>query len=400
MDEDWASDGDEDGDLVDTSNLPPIPQVEVAVSTSSVSEPSPPPNAWNNESGDVRLATRLGAGYNQPPPNNQSISGKFRNGSALRRDNIPRSAPPVSSARNNSNNNPGRAFAGSGRSSSWGAPANDEVTYYVTNLPQTNENEITSFFANHGINTISVRISRHADSGNFRAAFVTVNQSQCEQGLALDGTMYGSRTMHIKIDGADRDNRRNGRDRGGFNTVSYGGAFGKDRRGFEDSGNTGTRNWSSSNNMNRNSNNQGSDGNSDRRFRNDRDTTRPNRSMGRGRDQLPKDSTIPTEPVPSGRKKLQLKPRTKPLPVLEVDQRAIDPPRSTGVGSSSFPVPKKPESAEKKIPEDNEKWEMAKDTGASRAPVPRQNSGKKEDDSKRPVLLNTFAALEINDTDS
>lgn len=399
MDEDWASDGDDDGDLVDTSNLPPIPEVEVAVSTSSVSEPSPPPNAWKNQSGDVRLATRLGAGQNQTPSQIQPTANKFRNGPPPRRDNIPRSAPPPSGARNNSTNNPGRAFSNVGRSSSWGASGNNEVTYYVTNLPQTNENDIASFFADHGINTISVRITRHADSGNFKAAFVTVNQSQCQQGLDLDGTMFGSRTMHIKIDGVDRDNRRNGRDRGGFNSVSYGGAFGRDRRGFEDSGNTGTRNWSSSNNGNRISNNQGSDGPSDRRFRNDRDGTRPNRGTGGGRDQLPKDSTIPTGPVPSGRKKLQLKPRTKPPPVLEVDQRAIDPPRSTGVGSSSFPVPKKTGS-EKKMPEDTEEWEMAKDTGAPRAPVPRQNGGKKEDDSKRPVLLNTFAALEINDTDS
>lgn len=38
------------------------------------------------------------------------------------------------------------------------------------------------------------------------------------------------------------------------------------------------------------------------------------------------DPTIPQDPPPEGRKKLQLKPRTKPIPAFEVDSRAIDAP--------------------------------------------------------------------------
>lgn len=130
------------------------------------------------------------------------------------------------------------------------------------------------------------------------------------------------------------------------------------------------------------------------------------------------DPTIPTGPPPAGRKKLVLKPRTKPPPVLEVDTRAIDGPLRSGAGAT--PPPTVPSGGRGDAAERTgkvgtfgarrtgsagrgEKWTVGKESVPGKiAPgkiVPAQAAAKKEDDSKRPVLLNTFAALEVNDTD-
>lgn len=419
-DDDWASDGQEESGLGDLSA---IPEVKVPLNRAEPEEASkkkavPPQNAWTkpNQSGDVR-APQQPVRQAQPPPR------------SLPRRDIPFSNPGARTperADRNSAAQDARNNIRSSSSTSFGRP----LVLYVTNLPfSTNELEIAAFFAEQGVPNAEVRLTRHNDSGNIKAAFVTVRSDLRNEGLAVDGKNFGSRTMHVKVEGTDgnrrgnRDRERPDRERSGYTAAqSYGGAFGgRDRRSAEDS-NQGSA-WGPSTPGNR--------------MQSSFEPAADRRSgdySGRVRDApLANDPTIPTGPTPTGRKKLQLKPRTKPLPVLDVDPRAIDPPSKpssaapastaqrsdTNNGSGGVrpfargsqrakkaPNPqdsttsrqdastiKDKDGAKPETADTSEGWESAKDTAAPRNLGPGQTSSKKDDGSNRPMFGNAFAAL-------
>lgn len=321
------------------------------------------------------------------------------------------------------------------------------ATLYVTHLPfGTHEGEIAAFFGNCGVTPADVRITRHSDTGNVKAAFVTTRGDiNRDAALAMDGAKLSGRSVHVKIDGAGRggggQRERSGygfgsRDRRGDELLSAGGAGGHRETG-----------WSSGGWVDR-SGPGGFDGGA----RGDKVREgwtgaggRGGAGSGKGPAEQREDPTIPTGPPPAGRKKLVLKPRTKPPPVLEVDTRAIDGVKPSAPVVASQPKdgvdkrsvankfatrqhsgPKKtpvsaqsetwtsakdgataqPKGEEWSTPRDGaprvqaEKWSNTKDGPAARMSGQTQSANKKEDETKkRPILLNTFAALEVNDSD-
>lgn len=457
MDDDWASEGDEGQGLGDFAipeiSVPdPPPKPPQSPATPPVPPPSaaptlPVPNAWAsaNSSSDARLATRLrnAANIRAAPPsaaaatagvaNHRPASSVPVSQSDPRRWPLPtpndtRSArpvpslphmpspqssvavpPPPSSQQQQPQQQQQRTLPMSlpqGASPQRGASAVSVL--YVTHLPaEVTEHDVAGFFARCGVSVPDVRITRHSDTGNVKAAFVTVRgEANWEMALALDGAKLMGKSLYVKIDGADRRGATQ-RDRGyGF--------------GGRDRAETGRAEgmWGERPNSS-------FDGGSERRDA---------RSKGRGRSfgEQREDPTIPTGPPPAGRKKLMLKPRTKPLPVLEVDKRAIDGPKSSGGVTSSlgndgngrgedFERETRPMSLGRRTggggrgggPASGEKWStLSREGGSQKGSVTKSSAGKgsvgkgkewvnkKDDDNKnRPVLLNAFAALEVNDTD-
>lgn len=432
MDDDWASEGEGGQGLGDFA----IPEVSVPEPPSkpaqSPSNPAPPPapapsppvvNAWApaNSSGDVRLATRLrnAANLRSPAP-----SG------APHLDPRARAPPPVDTRRARPVPNmpqivpsqhsvpvppqhpiqvpPQHSMPVPSQHGAYQQGGGSAVSVlYVTHLPaEVREHDVAGFFARCGVSMPDVRIIRHSDTGNVKAAFVTVRgEANREMALGLDGIKLMGRAVYVKIDGADRRNAVP-RDRG----LGFGG---RDRAEVA----KGDGMWGERSNV-------PYDGGNDRR---------EVRSKGRGRNsgEQREDPTIPTGPTPAGRKKLMLKPRTKPMPVLEVDTRAIDGVKSSGgLASSGSSTGGGDAQVEKGVgpmssgrrsgaigkeggPASAEKWStLSKEGGGQRGSVGKGPIGrnpvskgkewanKKEDDNKnRPVLLNAFAALEVNDTD-
>lgn len=388
MDDDWASDGDEEAGLGDISA---IPEVKIPEQTRKPVQPPlrsiPPVNAWavrppNDGHDAIRHPTRLPK---------QGLTPR-----QSRRDN---NKPSLSGSFERTERPNSRINSASGSSR--------PVTLYVTNLPfDANESTITAFFESHGVRFANVRITRYSDTGNIKAAFVPLLPEQnVEHALSVDGRSLGSRKIHVKIDGTDGSRRR---DRpGSLGSVSYGGSFGGRERREKSTNSWGAGSWSDRPSASVDA--------LDRRMSDRKDEGRRDSS------QIP-DPSIPTGPPPAGRKKLQLKPRTKPLPVLDIDKRAIDPPTTP---ASAPPVSGREENGSRRLsnldsekgtkPSKNplvrgqqspgsgaadESWTAAKETGVTRLSSLNPSSNKKEDDSKRPVLLNAFAALQVNDSDA
>lgn len=386
MDDDWASDsGDDLGDL---SALPEIPVPEPPAKPAPPPLAVPPVNAWTspNQSGDVRAAVRT-----RPP-----VSSPAR--PAGRRDHFPFNTPTTPTDRSARPNGSARG-----------------ITLYVSNLPfETNEAQIAAFFSAAGVDPAAVHLSRHADTGNIKAAFVTLQPDTSPQlALSLNGRQLGSRSLHIKIEGSDRDRRSANRDYNhardrdrdrSSHTPSYSGSFGgRERRAAEDAPNAwGSTSWNDRSSAAASKNFEST---SERRDRaNDsRDAKIPSTRTDA---QQPQDPTIPTGPPTPGRKKLQLKPRTKPPPVIEVDRRTVDAPNQPKSApvimqkqtSSERPTFRASTAPKKQIDKDGE-WTNARESGIARSPAVNHSSSKKEDSSKRPVLLNAFAALGVDDTE-
>ena len=326
------------------------------------------------------------------------------------------------------------------------APTGSTTTLYVFHLPfDTSEAEIANLFSHCAVTPADVHLTHHNDTGNIKAALVTVRGDEnLNAGLAVDGAKLSGRPVHVKVDG-DRRGGGGQRERSGYGFGS------KDRRmeampssspygGQRDS--TWSSGWTD----------RSGSGGFDQSPRGERGGEGRSAGASRGAAVTPRgasdqreDPTIPTGPPPAGRKKLVLKPRTKPPPVLEVDTRAIDgvkpsapssvsqprrrfensdPSKTLAMRQSSSPsvtaplsedanpnakemTPADPKVEKWTTPKDaaaktqGERWSSAKEGAPQKASGTTQGSNKKDDDSKkRPVLLNTFAALEVNDTDA
>lgn len=319
MDDEWGSDDGVDQGLGDISA---IPEVELP---DPIPDPNPPKakqealaiparNAWEKKSGsgDFRHLMR------EPPASAPAVvRGQGRRdafNSFANKDQDHGMGGPRKNYRSAPNGGPSGSLDGFG-----GGGGGRGTVLYVSNLPfETNENEISSFFQT-ACDVSDVRLSYHSDTGNIKAAFVTLLQGQpADPALSLDGRLFGGRSLHVKIEGSDRRNRErgsygsggygaNGSGTGGSYGSPYGGSSFSSRDRRSSSGGGG---WGGS----------GGSYEAPSSSRTDRDQPGENRGAGRQND----DPTIPTGPTPAGRRKLQLKPRTKPPPTLEIDHRAID----------------------------------------------------------------------------
>lgn len=355
MDEDWASDGEDGDGLGDISAIPEVevpnqpspPKSEASEPQRPLSPPPPPPNAWGSatESGDVRAS--LARIRSHPPPARGARRDNFSNQLGLQPAPPGMQSPLNNRARGTSNSRGG-------------------VALYLTNLPfNTTEADISSFFTNAQFPPTDIRIMRHQDSGKVRGATVTLRpDAPVKDALALHGMSFGGRPLNVRIDGGERDHRRR------HNQFHQQGRVSSDRLSNLSSHSGFVRHDDPSSRSPRQSgrrppgvfsdrihsdrgqlhdrtlhitqsvsdhvpNNAGNLSQlpvslpQDPRDRGDRrgpDTDRPGRLHSR-KSNLPADPTIPTGPIPTGRKKLELKPRTKPPPVLEIDQRLIDDPK-------------------------------------------------------------------------
>lgn len=330
--DDWAS--DDEADLGDIGAELDLPQVELPPQPEPAAPVIPAVNAWSQprQRGDARSLLPPGAGPGPRGGGGPPGRRTFDNGPGYqRRDD--RGPPPQRGS-----GGPGGAHGGGGQ----GRP----TVLYVSNLPsRTDENEIGSMFHNCGVSEI--RVTHHSDTGNVKAAFVTIAAgTDPGPALGVDGSMLGNRPMHVKIDGSDRP-RGGGGGGGGRERAAYGsGGFGVNGGGggggyggSSYGGGGGGYSGGGGGFGGRRSNGDGGGGawgGSAYEPAGGRDGARGDRDRDRGgRDREPRvqqfDPTIPTGPPSAGRKKLNLKPRTKPAPKLDIDHRAIgDKPRATG----------------------------------------------------------------------
>lgn len=398
MDDDWATDGEGDG----LGDLSDIPQVElppalkkassepVPLPPANIQPSTPPRNAWANPTQSDHIRA--------PPQNQQPNLNRLQN-----------SLPTALQSNIHSNSHPNNPHS---------------TSLYAANLPyQTNEQAIQDFFTNYEVNVLNIRLLKHPNTVKIKAAIISIAADHLQKALATDGKLFGGRAMHVKIEGTDsrrgrereRDRDRD-RDRIHTRTASFGSSF--------PSRPTSNPSWQD----------RGPGSSFDSQF--NRRQSDPIREDRRNRISPASDPSIPTGPPPAGRKKLNLKPRTKPPPQLQVDQRVVDstktvqsPPSAKTSQEDETPMPAaaKPEGQFRKVingerfskgdrssprfdkfdrrdrgrrdlQDDTTSWSSPKETS-----LPRPNSQtslKKEDDSKRPVLLNTFAALELNDPDA
>jgi RNA recognition motif. (a.k.a. RRM, RBD, or RNP domain) len=223
----------------------------------------------------------------------------------------------------------------------------------MSNLPyEASENDVVGFFAEYGVTLQDVSLQRRAETGQVHAAVVKFRDATTASGaMGLDGAQFGGRTAHLKIDGADRRSsggsrgggfssgnfvphgvssppgygdagQWGGRERRSYGSSGFGGASPRDGAG--DGGGFGSRErkgygGSSGQYEPAGAHHGGGPGGRDRE---DGGSGRERRGPGMQAD----DPTIPQGPPPEGRKRLQLKPRTKPPPKLDIDTRQIDPP--------------------------------------------------------------------------
>ncbi|PXF45760.1 hypothetical protein BWQ96_04528 [Gracilariopsis chorda] len=409
MDDDWASEGEEEG-LGDLSDIPDV-DLPVQIKT-PLPEPTPQPpapvvprqNAWTkpNQSQQVRSAVQSPAQHQQQPQG-RALHRRQNSFPASFGSNLERPSQPAPRHQPRSHTGP-------------------TTTLYVTNLPyQTHEQAIGDFFTASSVHVVGIRLVKHPDTGNIRAALVTVVADHVPKALAVDGRMFGGRTIYVKIDGTDGKRGARG-ERSQSRNPSFGSSFGT--RAPPLNGNARSSSWHDR------GPGHSIDSQLTRRASDNRDDRRSRLAP------LAKDPSIPVGPPPAGRKKLQLMPRTKPPPELQVDQRAISqqkPPQSAMPApgrqdSEKFsqnragPPPRRVNSygGERsstrgdrssdrfdrvdrrdrgpRMDDSRNKWTNSKETATSRPSS--QPTAKKEDDSKRPVLQNTFAALDIKDPDA
>lgn len=409
MDDDWASDGDEEelalGDLSD------IPDVDVPV---PVKPPLPEPhqhppapvvprqNAWTkpNQSHQVRSAVQSPP---QQPPQDRSLHRRQNSFPASFGSNLERPHQPAPRHQPRSYHGP-------------------TTTLYVTNLPyQTHEQAIGDFFTSISVHVVGIRFTRHADTGNIKAALVTIVADHVAKALAADGRMFGGRILHVKIDGTD--GKRGPRaERSHSRSPSFGSSFGGRAPPLNANGRSSS--WHDR------GPGHSFDSQLTRRASDNRDDRRSRSTP------LAKDPSIPLGPPPAGRKKLQLMPRTKPPPDLQVDQRTISQqkppqsampapgrhepekfthdragpaPRRVNSYGGERPTARNDRSADRfdrvdrrdrgpRMDDSRSKWTNSRETAASRPSS--QPTTKKEESSRRPVLQNTFAALDINDPEA
>lgn len=345
MDEDdWASDGADGDGLGDISAIPEVklPDPPEPPKPESPKPVPPPPTAWTNtsKSDDVRASLARARPYPSTPP-------------GLRRDNSETQQFPGSSA-------PASSGAQAGALDRPRTPSNSRggVALFVSNLPyETSQDQIVQFFEQSGMPAVSVRAIRAQEK--LRGAVVTLGTDiSPERALSLNGSLFGGRHINVRMD-SGRDNRRrqnnNNQDRGSSDrpsTLPSQSGFGRRDDSSRYSRQAGRGLGPNLRNGRPYSADRGSVQPSpqgqlasdplppadspfsqastvqDRRDRGD--NFRQGRQFSR-KQNLPEDPTIPVGPIPTGRKKLELKPRTKPLPVLEVDQRLIDGPVTSPV---------------------------------------------------------------------
>lgn len=337
MAEEWAElDGTAGLDL-DNLTLPEVELPDVEVAPKGI----PPENAWTKpkqysesrrQSGDIRVHKET------------SYAGNFGRG-GVSHDNVHGSS--ASSFTSNRRN---------GRASGNSEPSDSSL--FVTNLPfDVTEDVIARFFDDFNVAQNDVYLVRHSNSKDIKGAVVQLKSAQEAQNAidVLDHKQLHNRAVRVRIDNFERRNNGGfpsahaanappgygdavaGRDRksytsSGFSNSSFGGdpssrdgfsggnsAGGRERRGYGGAGGQYEPAGSSSH------------GNGFGGIGKERDEagrgSRDRRRSGLQAD----DPTIPQGPTPEGRKRLQLKPRTKPLPTLEIDTRAIDSPASQRV---------------------------------------------------------------------
>lgn len=410
--DDWGSDElNSDTDLGDISALPEVKVPEPPPQAHKPARPAlaiPPVNAWTQrrESGDARVgrhplsAPPRSSASTSTPPGVPRKDNHFAERDRSRKSPLPASRP---NQRSNSHSQRG-------------------TTLYVTNLPlDTNEQQVAEFFKSCAVS--NVRLTYYNDTGNIKAAFVTLQPEEDPQkALALNGQVLANRALHVKIDGSDR---RGPRDRAygssGFGPAaspnsanahsnayaapSYGGSFGsRERRAPTANATQGNTNTAASSVVSP-----------------PPGIPSPNTNESKGveraeRAAQPADPTIPTGPTPAGRKRLQLKPRTKPLPTLEIDHRAIGDTRSrtpnsappalrNGARTDMQPTSK---STAKQLshgkqngprPDGMQQRRTPAREGHNaqgRAPSARSTS-EKVDDTSKPTLHNAFAILGVDE---
>lgn len=360
---DW---GDDDDDLGGIGGLDALPDVELP----EVAPSAPPPeNAWAaaKQSPDVRRPVLRGA----PPVTSGVPAARV----ALSKEGLGGAGSPPRGFGGGSNDvrsgggggggfergaGGGGGYGGGGG----GGGGSQAATLYCSNLPfETDEAQIAQFFADFGANPGSVNIQRHSDSGNIRAALVKCASPEAAEAAveALNNRDFGGRSMRIKVDGSDRRGGSGGGYGGGGGGGGYGGGMdsgGGGRRSYGSSGfgggaprDGGGDQWGGGGGGGGRSGERKGYGGESGQFEpsgggggygggggggygGGRDGDRGgDRRERRGPGMQADDPTIPVGPVSEGRKKLVLKPRTKPPPVLEIDRRLIDPPASS-VGST------------------------------------------------------------------
>lgn len=380
--DDWASGSEEEG----FGDISAIPEVQMPDPPSRPAPPAPanpPKNAWTSAgSNDIRSAPNgfrdSANGIRAPQNDFRAAAGDLRGGPRPR---------PVQRA----------------------APAGPPAQLHVSNLPpDISEQAIISFFASENVPVLYVRLLRQQESRSPRIAIVTVRPDTFNTGLALNGHELASRVLAIRVDNHPPARQHQQRHQPVPTTHHRPGY------GFRDTDRTREQRpgatWTERERSPQQYDNRPFD------YRQSGDGRRPQagNAFPENRPRNPADPTIPTGPPPAGRKKLQLKPRTKPPPKLEVDQRAIGGPvRPAGAGSppvrnasdaraGRFPAPSR-KAASQEQGKDDVTWDEA-NTAKEQSPRPAaneqaQSSQSKEEDPKRPVLLNTFAALEVNESD-
>lgn len=359
MDDDWA---ETDGDgALDLSSLA-LPEVKVPDPPAPTKPVVPAENAWTRveQSSDVRRPVGDARAFGNPrsaPP-----------GIGNRRQELASPSPSHEQPRgrfgfgNGGHGSGGGGGGGAAATSGGSSFSVQESTLYMTSLPsETSETEIAGFFSQYGVTPGDVRLTYHSDTGKVKAALIRLRDPETAQSaLGMNGRQLGGRTPYIKIDGSDR--RNGGRERGGgFSSGNYQlhgsgggggppgyGDGGRERRSYGSSG-FGTKNYRDGG---MGGEGPGSGGYGGRRgYGGANGQFEPaGTGMGGGRDRddfggrdrrgpIPQaaDPTIPEGPPPEGRKRLQLKPRTKPMPKLDIDKRAIEP---TGKSSSALAYPK------------------------------------------------------------
>lgn len=364
MADDWGEAEAGEGDLglgdlgIPDVELPDIPEPTPTPAPAPARTPAPQHNAWtaSKQSSDVRRALRgspgIGPGNSTQggPPNSHGASFGSRFGGGGSGGGVGGGVGGGGGPMGAANAHYGSRFNSGGSSQA--------STLYITNLPaNTDESLLVDHFRRNNFSTVSVNITRHSDSGNVKAALVQLQDPETANAAvaALNERPVSGRNLRIKIDGSDRrsggfgggppgydspsGNRRSygsggfggnsHRDGGGYGSGAVGNnssGFSRERKGyggasghFEPAGMPSGR---------------GSHGGHARDGTARHDGGRERRAAGMQAD----DPTIPVGPPPEGRKRLQLKPRTKPPPKLEIDERAIDSPSShqgnTGRGTA------------------------------------------------------------------
>lgn len=314
MEDDWASD---DGDgLGDISDLPPVDLSTLQISNASPPPdsasptnatpslpPAPLPNAWGSSPGSRSNDVRLMKSFRSLP---QSVPHPPLHGelaSSVRPPGTP-SVPFLPPHSTSPTRAPGPAKPSQG------------VSVFVHNLPyDTMQGEIDTFFRREGFPPVNINILRNSDTNRVVGATIRFEPLVLLQNvLNLNGSMYNGRKLRLRPDDPSRRSQRS------YQTNHF------------------IRNGSNHHLQQQNAHAHSSPMLQQPPASQDRRPPRVSENEFRGQQSAcdadenltnfaNNRTPFSNPPVSTGRRKLQLKPRTKPMPVLDVDHRAIDMPR-------------------------------------------------------------------------